>query len=401
MSPGLVVRNPLTMTIPVATGAAATFAFYAHALLGMPPRSVTPLITALVAGGLVLMALLGFLSMRLVSVPEAMRKASAAMLYLAVALCSVSTISGAFERQMDLLDLGLFVVQVGTPVLLFLCFDRIGLLRALCRISVLFALADLTVNLLTLFHIADIARVDGAGSGYGAHYTGLPGNSFAEGIVAFVALSYIAAGVPFSRTWERGIRLLLIVALFGSEYLIRARTDIGISIVAVALLMFRSLRRVPAVLVAVLISGTLLFAIFHSAPGNNEERLRTDMMATGFAEAKTHVVVGTGVRYRATQDLVATFHSLRQGGITESGALDFATAYGCLATACLYLSALLALLAPRLRQTLPAVILACLTGAMASTGAFGNFFDSILFYGTLIVCQRDEWWAVQNTPRAI
>jgi hypothetical protein len=400
-SPGLNVRNPATALVTLATALSVTVIFYAHTLFGIPAHTITPLITALVAGGLFLMAVFGALSMRLVTAAGTLRQASVIALYLSVLFCTVSTIAGAFARPMVAPDLGVFVVQAGTPVLVLLCFDRAGLLQAICRFAVLFAFADLAVNLLALFHIASVARVEGAGTSYGAHYLGLPGNSFAEGIVAFVGVSYLAAGVPFARTSQRFIRLGLIAALFGSEVLIRARTDIGISVVAVALLLFRNSHRIPAFAVAAFVSAALLFATFHAAPGNHEERLRSDMMVVGFAEAKTHVLLGVGSRYRDTQDLIANYRSLRDGGITESGTLDFAIAYGWFATICLYLSALLALAAPRLRQTLPAVLLVCLLGAIATTGDLGNFFGSTVFYVVLILCQREEWWTLQFTPRAI
>ena len=398
---GLNPNNLVTRLVTVVTAGAVTIIFYAHTLLGIPAHSITPLITILVAGGLTLLALLGILSMRLVATGGGLRKASAALLYVAVGFCTLSTLAGASERRMDAPDLGVFVVQVATPMLMLLCVDRAGLLRAICRFAVLFAFADLAVNLLGLLHVSRIAEVVGRGTTYGAHYLGLPDNSFAEGIVAFVAIAYIAAGVPHARGFHRATRLLMVAALFGSEFMIRARADIGISAVAVALLLFRNSHRIPAMAVAAFVSAALLFATFHSAPGNDEERLRSDMMVVGFAQAKTHVLLGIGSRYRDTQDLIASYRSLRDGGITESGTLDYAIAYGWPATICLYLSGLLALAAPRFRQTLSTVLLACLLGAIVSTGDLANFFGSTVFYAALILCQREEWWTLQYTPRAL
>ncbi len=311
----------------------------------------------------------------------------------------LSTIS---RRPISESDWGIFVIQIITPVLITFCSNRIDLLKAICRVSVVFAVADFSANALTYLGIFKLAEHVGDGSEYGLHYLGLPGNSFAEGLISFLAISYTASGIARSPSaLSRLARYGLLVALFVSEWLIRARVDLGLSIVAVFLLIWPWSFRLPMAWVAIALSAVFLASTFYPNPYKTDETLRRDLMTMGVRTALERPLLGDGPRYRATADLDADYRQLHQAGITESGTLDFAIAYGIPSTVCLYLSTIFALAATRFRQTLPAVLLVCLTGSLAMTGGLGSFLGSIVFYLALIICQREEWWLLRADSRLV
>ena len=332
-------------------------AFYAHALIGRPAAEVTPVVTVGVAFSFAALGLLGLLTMRIVRPGTAARQLSAAFLFLAVFLASISTFAALIHRAMSTADWGVFVMQIALPVLLTLCPTRIDLLRAVCRIALVFAVADFTLNALSYMGVVNLVEHVGGASSYGLHYLGLPGSSFAEGLVAFLAIVYVAFGTLFSRSaLALAARFGLIALLFLSEWLIRARVDFGLSIVAVVLLLLGRSLRLPLVSIALLLTMVFLVSTFYPNIYETDEVLRQYLMEMGARTALHHPLLGAGVHYRATADLVAGYRQLHEAGITESGTLDFAIAYGIPATVCLYLSAFFALAATRVRQTLPAVL---------------------------------------------
>ena len=361
------------------------------------------MVTVGVTVGLAVLAVLGLLTMRTLAAGAGARQLSVVFLFIAVGLAVLSTAASASQKPMTMNDWGVFTVQIGSPILLTLSNNRAPLLRTLCRISVLFAAGDFAVNLLSYLGVANLALHPGQiGGPYGVHYLGLPGSSFAEGIVAFLAVSYVAAGVRSSRTrLETTARIVIIALLFGSEILIRARADFGLSIASVLLLLTPGARRLPLVLVSVAISALLLGATYWWNPYDSDEQLRGDLIAEGVRAALSHPLIGEGIRYRNFNEVVANFQALQQAGVTESGALYFAVAYGIPAMICLYLSSFFALVASRNRLTLPAVMLACLTGSLAIAGTLLPFLGSVAFFVSLIICQREEAWLLIPRDRAI
>jgi hypothetical protein len=287
-----------------------------------------------------------------------------------------------------------FAVQVLAPIFLILSPHRDNILIFTLRTAVLFAFCDLFVNVATYTGLAKLSEKSGNYFSYGIHYLGLPGNSLAEGLIAFLAITYISSRIPQSiGRWEFLARISLLGLLFFSEFLIKARSDLGISIVSATLLAFRNSNRFPMVLVASIVSVIFLAATFFHDPYNTDDSIRANLMRRGLVASEHRIWIGQGARYRATSDLVGNFRTLSTAGITESGTLDYAIAYGILSTISLYISFFFALSAKRYYQTTAAVMLACLTGALAINGGLSSFLGSITLYISLIICQRDEWWS--------
>jgi hypothetical protein len=379
----------------IAVGSIATF--YAHNLLQRPAAELTPIITFGIAIALATSALFGALTLRSVSSPTPARRFSALLLSTAIFFQFVSCIDSWFHGPPSIEDWGIFVIEIATPVFLIFSPHRVAILRLTLKIAVFFAFGDLFFNATTYAGLSRLSDVSGSyNSSYGVHYLGIPGNSFAEGIVAFLAISYISSGLPNSTNKkELFFRILLLLLLFLSEILIRARSDLAISIVAAALLSFRKSHHFPMILVSVSISILLLYATFHHNPYDTDESLRANLMRHGISEASHNILLGEGPRYRPTADLVANFRILSSAGITESGTIDYVTAYGALSTVLMYLSLFFALAASRSKQTIEAVLLACLSGSLVINGGLSSFLGSIIFYDSLVICQREEWWLLK------
>jgi hypothetical protein len=368
--------------------------FYAHALFRKPPQGLTPAITFSIALALGASGALGALSMNIMRSGTYSRRISTSFLLIAIFFQVISCLNGYIHRSPSAADWGVFAVQVLAPIFLILSPHRNEILVFTLRTAVVFAFCDLFVNVVTYTGVARLSEKSGDYSSYGIHYLGLPGNSLAEGLVAFLAITYISSRIPQSiGRWEFLARILLLGLLFFSEFLIKARSDLGISIVSAALLAFRNSNRFSMALVASIVSVIFLAATFFHNPYNTDDTIRANLMQRGFTASEHNIFIGQGARYRATSDLVGNFRTLNAAGITESGTLDYAIAYGALSTISLYLSFFFALSAKRYHQTIAAVMLACLTGALAINGGLSSFLGSIALYISLIICQRDEWWS--------
>ena len=378
------------LTWLIALGAVLTY--YGHALIPINTPILPPLIIGTTLFFVVLSGCLGFLSLTYVPVARGLRLYSYMFLFMSLWLGVISSISGLFYRHNSASDWGIFIIELALPIFIMLIKSRTNLFLRICQTCVVFAAGDLIVNLGTFLGFNYFNKnTSGENSEYGIHYLGIPGNSFAEGIVAFVAVSYLTAiFVEKKSFYSRSFLVLAIVALMASEWMIRARTDFLMSTVSIFLLAHKKSYKVPLILVLLVMSSILLWGSFYDNPYNTNESLRVDLLLDGAQRALRFPMLGEGAHFRSTSELTANYFRLRDAGITESGTLDHAIAYGIPSIMAFYISVFLVLSAGRNHQTLPVVIVVCMTGSMVLTGSIDSLFGALIFYLSLAICQREE-----------
>jgi hypothetical protein len=380
----------LALPFVIAIGSVGTF--YAHTFLGRPPEELTPAITIGVAMSLAASAACGILSLRTIGFVSTARKISVAALAVSVLFEFTSSVRGILLGTMSRPDWGIFVIQVLSPVLILLSTQRPIILKAILNTAVVFAFGDFLVNFATYTGAAALSEISGGDrTSYGIHYLGLPGNTFAEGIVGFLAICYLSSGIPLSKTRKEFVfRLALVIILFCSELLIRARTDLALSILAFILLSFPKSSKLSPIILSIMLSAVLLYGIKYYNPYHTDERLRTSLMSRGLVQLKDNILLGQGAHYKSTADLTGNFQILSSAGITESGSIDFGIAYGVVALIFLYVSIFFGLGAKRDYQTLPAVLLTCLSASLVINGGLTSFLGSITLYLSLVMCQEER-----------
>lgn len=384
---GLIINRAAVWT----TAFALVFVFYAHTFLGVQASAITPIMAALIAIGLGALAFFGLRDGEVIHAKDGRRQLSVLCMVATLALCVIATVLGLYSHDMGLNDWGTAAVQVGTPMLLFFSNQRARLLRAIGVVCVVFALLDLTANILDYGDLAHIARhVGHEGSQvYGLHYLGLAGNALAEGMVAFLAATFIAAELPWASAVERVVRCVLIAVLLYSLHLIGSRSYLGMALVGVPLIGLRSCWRIPPIATICASAAASLYATFNAPIDDYEERLRGWLLQDGFEATQVHPIFGNGITYQDSTDLYATYAKLHAAGVTESGGLDFAIAFGIPALALLVISSLAALGWLKPMQTWPAVLLTLLTASLAFAAPF-SFLGATVFWCSLIYCQREE-----------
>lgn len=367
------------------------FAFYAHTLFNLPSSVVTPISAALIAGGLIWLAILALPTLSIPPGSTPLRNISIGLFTLAWGGFVASAGVGFFSKPgVTINDMGVFAVEVGTPVLLLLNRRRGQLIDALGTICVGFACADMLANFLAAAHIIDLPVYSGRldANGYRIRYPGLTGNTDASGLVAMVAIFDLAAGLRQSDVPRRILRLAVILALVVSLNLIDARRYFGMGLIGLAMILIPGSKRVPPIIPIVLIAVAGLWFTFSQFGFDDDRRAR--LMIDGYHKAITHPWLGEGIFYKDPANLQPSYQSLHDAGVTESGVLDLAIAYGIPAALSFVLSPILALCSFRPAQTGAVVILTMLTAALAFGNTLPGFFGAVLFYGCLIYIQRDE-----------
>jgi len=374
-----------------ATAFAAVFAFYAHTFFGLPSYEVTPLSAGAVAAGLMGMAYLGVLELRYQPTRSPARQASSFLLTLALLLAFASTVAHAFVDEVLIPSWGVAGVTFGVPILLGLCSVRGELLRAIGVVCVMFASVDLAFDVLDYFDVAHIAIHHGEeGSAYGLHYQGAAGSSFAVGLVAFLAISFVTSGFATGSLLGNLARMSIVAAFVGSVYLAGTRTYLAVSLASAAIFVVPGNRRVPLVICGAVIAALFLYMTFNYTPGDLDNQLRSMLLLDGFEDAMRRPILGSGPAYIDSTSLIATYQQLHTAGVVESGIAQFAIFYGLPAALALVCSSFLAQTAQRPLQGFASVVLCLLTAISAFNVPTGSFLGSIAFYAALIYCQRDE-----------
>ena len=187
------------------------------------------------------------------------------------------------DRDLDLKDWGLFALQAGTPLLLFVSTKKRELLQALGLVCVVFAAVDMVANFAGALGLMNLPTYSGRleDTGIRIRYPGLSGNTHAAGLVAFVAVSFLAWG--FLKRWTPLlVRAPLIVGLLGSLWLIDARRYLGMALVAVVIAAIRPLQRIPPALVAAGVAGVALESVF--VIGIDVDDVRVRLLTDGARE---------------------------------------------------------------------------------------------------------------------
>lgn len=383
VSPGAILVWP--------TAFLAVFSFYAHTILGLPSAYLTPYIALGIAGLLISMAIFSLGDFALPPAVTPARALSGVAMALAITWFAASTFVAFDGGVMRTNDWGLFAVEAGVPVLLLINQWRAQLLHALGVFCVFFSLLDAAANALAFASIIDLTQYAGrmTDAGLLVRYPGLSGNSHASGLVAFLGASFLAVGIPKRNVPDIAVRLILICGIVGSLWLIDARRYLGLALIAVPLLAVRPLSRIPPILISATVAAVALAWTF-TRLFDREEALRAMLMSDGLKKALEHPWVGSGILYKDPSALRPSYSSLSTAGVTESGALDLAVAYGFPAAVFLIVAALLASNARRQHMSWPSAVLTLMTAELAFGGALTGFLGAIVFFGSMIWLQRDE-----------
>ena len=387
---GLSLKQAVTWVTAFAT----VFSLYAHTFMNQPSATVTPISAAVIASGLLVLAILSIPTTRLNLGSSILRRVSTICLIVALFGFGASTIAGAADRALTLNDWGLFGIQVGVPVLLFVIDDRTALLKALLWVCIGFALIDAVANVLAWRGVIDLPSLSGRTdildpTGYRVRYPGLTGNTHAAGLVAMIAVCALALRSLGAGLLSRVVYFGLILILFASLELIDARRYLGMAVVGFLVIVFRPLWRIPPVFLIAGIAGSAIYAAFTNF-FDYEDDLRGRLMADGWQYAQQYLFLGEGVFYRDLSGIRPSYTTLSSAGVTESGVLDLSLSYGLAATGFFVVAAILAASARRMGQTAPAVLLTLLTAELAFGDSLTGFLGSVVFYACLVWVQRDE-----------
>ncbi len=391
------MRDSLGKLLAWAAAILAVGSLYANGAVEPDAESLTPTIAVALAGCLAGLALLGLFDLRTPRITSTLRMASAGCVLLALIGFAVSMVASTRDRDLDLKDWGLFALQAGTPVLLFVSTKKRDLLQALGLVCVAFAAVDMIANFAGALGLISLPTYSGRleDTGIRIRYPGLSGNTHAAGLVAFVAVSFLAWGFGSKRWAPLLVRAPLIAGLLGSLWLIDARRYLGMALVAVIIAAIRPLQRIPPALVAAGVAGVALESVF--VIGIDVDDVRVRLLTDGAREALSHPFLGDGALYRDPAALAPVYEALAREGVTESSFLDFAIAYGLLATGLFFLGALLALCAKRERQTWPVFVLALATAEFVFGTALTGFLGALLFYASLAWV----WGEDERTPMSL
>lgn len=316
------------------------------------------------------------------------RGTSLMLLTLALGGFLTSSVLAIFARSFSVNDFGVFVVQVGLPIMILLSRARLRLVLAIGFWAVPFALMDAVANSLAL---AGLVELQFAGRRVGGvlqiAYPGLSGNTLGGGFVAFAACTYLlhlAQSYPRSRV----VLLTLFVIILISLYYIAARRYLGLTIVAMLMFQFwRTSKMLGLPMITIVVAALFLWLTFSAADDDGGNVLRGLLMLNGIERALETPFIGNGPTYFDLQDAEPNFLDLSTAGVTESQLLDFAISYGMFAAISFLIAILLALGAQnQARAFLPAVLLTTMGAELFFGGALASFAGTLLFYGSLAAC---------------
>jgi len=136
-----------------------------------------------------------------------------------------------------------------------------------------------------------------------------------------------------------------------------------------------------------LVAGTFLFLTFAST--DPENMMRGDLTAAGWEDAMRAFPFGIGVHHYEWAE--PNFQALWSVGITESGFVDMAKAYGAPGAVLFVLAGLAALAASRLRITAVAASFAMLLAILENEIVMVRFLSASVFYlGSFIILFEEQ-----------
>jgi hypothetical protein len=363
---------------------------YAHTFLGMDASDVTPLTAVLVLLTLS-MGVIFSVPLRNAFTPTSRMRQMAGLFGLnALMMFAGLDIIHGLEQAPAAKDLGEMALHVGVPFLLIMQADRRGLFVKLSMICVVVALADAAWNFATLLGlVAPVARM-ARYTEYGEviRYPGLTGNTLAAGTVSFIAVCYLAFRFSVTRSLlARATIVATLGLIFVDMILIDARRFTGVSLVAVLVTMTPWVnRRAPLHIIAAIVAGIFFYLTFSSV--DPENIMRGNLMAEGWNDVKAAFWLGSGIHH--VEATGTNFQALWASGVTESGALDLAKAYGVPATAVLFAAAFMALAARRRRISDVACIFAMLVAEMECNDPIDGFLGATVFFLSFVLVVFEE-----------
>jgi hypothetical protein len=284
------------------------------------------------------------------------------------------------EETPQIKDLGDFAVLCILPILIGLQAQRKDLIYKILALCAVAALADAAWNAATYLRFVQPIKDTGRLTAYGMmkRYPGLTGSTLAGGLISFLGVCFLA--FRFSTSRWLGLRpfiLLALGAIFIDMLLIDARRYTGVSIVACFILMTPWVnRRAPLQIIAVVVAGLFLYLTL--ASDDPENVMRGDLTAAGWEDAMRSFWLGDGVHHYDWAE--PNFQDLWSAGITESGFVDLAKAYGVPSAVAFVLAGLAALAASRRRITAVAATFAMLLATLENEIVMVRFLSASVFY---------------------
>lgn len=371
----------------VALGAVGSF--YVDSLA--PELPTTTICGGLAFSALLFLAVLGLRGRRMPK-PAGARALSRYFMFATLLGITIATLRGATQAPLTVQDWALYSLQVALPLLLLFVPLR-QLLEAVCRCCVFFGLLDAAANFAAVGGLIELSAYSGRVSDFEVitRYPGFAGNTHAAGLVAFIAVVYLSVQLalrPRRQTFWFFLAALVLIAV--SMQLIDARRYTAMALVGCGAILFvRRPRVAPLPLLAIGVSTLLVLLTYFSAADDRGNHLRWLLMTGGWKRSLDHLLTGDGLRFQDSYGIVADYYVLSQAGVTESGILDFAIAFGWPTSIAFILAGLFAAGARRATYSAPAVLVAMLTAEMAFGASVGGYLGAIVFYGCLIYCQND------------
>jgi hypothetical protein len=357
--------------------------FYGHRL-GLPQYTEAPLGIGIALVSLALMAATRATATDDARAVYAPRQGGAAwiLLWVGIGWATLSVGLSALGRSLSIEDLGVIALVLGMPFLAA-AVDRQHVFLWILRLCLAFALVDAAANFLA---VLDLVQLDFAGRideiGLVTRYPGLSGNTHAAGLVGFVGFAYLTFltrrdGFSKSLKW-----LILAAIILISIVMIDARRYLAMALVCAGF-MFSPARRIPLIAYTFLLAAVMLTLTFTAPPWDVGNYLRSELMLNGWYNSLGHPLIGEGLSYRGSADLIPTFEVLASAGVTESMVLEFAIAFGMVGALLFMTAPALAIVHDR-NFTPMAIILAMLTAELFFGGSLRGGLGSMLYYCCLI-----------------
>jgi hypothetical protein len=320
-------------------------------------------------------------------------------------LC-IASIGGIISSYLRYQELGfsfrdaatLFFVSLSPFLLIFT--NRQLLITAICQIAILFALADAVANTLSFLGLYDLVAYSGRvdQSGARVRYPGLSGSTLGSGIVAFLAVAYLAQHIREVKT-HRFIIFIIIGFIVFSMILIDARRYLGVALVAITLLWWP--KRIPILPIFVIfgIASIFLFLTFNADDLDTGNYLRASLMSYGWSTAFDNIFIGLGVYSLDYEGVVPTFDSLASVGVVESQIIEILRDYGVLPALFWIMAILIVSLRRDGLSKLSGILFALLAAEVAYGSPLRGPLGSFIFYAcylTLIEARATKLPELRN-----
>ncbi len=373
-----------------ATGWTLISLFYAHSLFATDTAAVTPAASVILAALMTVTALMGLGALAVDRPPTTFRRGAMFTLVFAISLWVLVSISHYLITPPTSRDLGQFGIYCLIPILLLLNRERAQLVTFVARLCVIMTLADLAYNLLAIVGVVTPLASGGAIFLSGVRvdrHPGISGSILSAGEVALIGVLYSAWRTRCKprKIPKAGWYLIFGLCALGLHIVIARRYEVA-AIVGAAIILIPWARRVPLPIYALIQAGFGLYFTFTSL--DPEEVLRSRLISAAADDVGAMFWFGRGI-YTFPPAASQAFSDMRVAGVTESGALDLALAFGAPAAALFFVAVALALFAKRASVTWMPVLVTVFAGTFAYNNPLG-FLGSVVFFGALLSAILEE-----------